>query len=1855
MPKQVVVNKFNTGVNSDINEASLPNTFMRAGENVIIAKEGNQLILQKAGGIKEVINGYNDDLYPLAAKAFNDVIYMVSSKYDTNTHKWVAEYGTYPSLDTGSGLLISQPGTATIQKLAQPDISFISSTYTIPNTASADYEVKVINNGTYTVRFEVIHDTYQRSVKDIDAFNRTLEIDPGDTKTIKGKACAATAAQFNIQLIVKAIKFGTEFTDIVNPYVIDEATVTNNYDYKHWVLYKVEALNVTLSDWDTFGDPATELHPGTSVNLLVMTPGTDYYASMFLANEYGETVVTRTVTVTTASTGEYVKFMAGTTLVAQFYVSVWSDGNNDYLNVKEYYLRDGYGYHCYGIAPEQEASEDFFIDYQADSAACSHGPRKVDNYDPPVIFNVTAQSGYFKPDYVARMNIFPYNNEIYYVSASANVTVANPQPLHESNINILSNKSSPIDSFTVVLSGIPTTTSMSFDGFYETTNKFDIVDAYGPIINYASSYSPLAGSYDKPFVTPDFGYTRDTNLSLELQQTYDGTVNMITADGVNPTRIVNTRTLFTPDSQGYGTLVIRDGGSLSNVYCPETLDGTRLIPFLGDMIVDLKFEGIIPNFGSLKGGGYRYFFKLVTADGTETNVVEESRLVSVHDNKTFGSSYSLLNNESTTNAVKFTISGITNKAFRFVSVYYTISTGSTDTPTTSLYKIEHNYDIDIESGTCKISHTGYEPITQLDMAEVSLEYSPIETAETITQKNNRLLQANTVVKNTRNDKLLEAALNCFIADTTEVLTYADSIAYADPKNIYYNVGYLPGETYEIGINFIFDSGVVSQTYPIQGIDFTRVSATGEAAYDKELFGSYSETFDPTTGQNSKGVVRTKDIATLDSIVEYGAIEMYTMTIDTSRLANFSLKDMGITGYFISRKQRQPDMLMEGLLTNTAAVTNSSASLDETGIFASGRYRGLHYDDSKRAKVYIPAPMCAVPYTTEGTEDEGDVPYETVVLGPARAQNTNSKFVFYSPNIITNVATMAALFSSNTTHGLQVDITSVADVSYKINARKTISYDSDMGYGEVPYYIGFNYNKSVPYQWVSQGTRSFSGITFEFQADSVRAFTDGGFTSRSDRQLGLYAGLFSNDSMRWKGKNRIGTNLLGFDPTTLKSLNEGTTPVYDYTRLLMNNVAYSPYIGVTIDPIKAEILNNILQFSEALEPYASFVKSDEFRTIQDVADNNTLGLLAKVYSSPYGSKLTASDWVKKYSSGSSGNYVAISKRYSINTLFGPGEEEKLIGGDQYGGWYYQQVWRQGGIDGIPTATSPASYKEDRSGTGIVDTGMVIGFPVKTDVNYYIRGQEFGDVIEKNMYKTRRKYATKDNALEMHGTRRPEPQVINYGNIRQISITAKSPYDPTVPYTKLVQENRIYISNANITSAFENGYRQFKGINFKDYDSELGPITALVSHGVLTYIIYKSGVSSIEILERAAMQMKDGSNVYIDNARLLPEKSSNIIPFLGSQHKHSVISTDYGVTGVDANKQRIWLIKQNAPSIISEGVVQNIINPWFDSTLIDIITSYDKIAKETTYTFEYKISGSERGYRSIIYNNKLELWYGESFTSPMYQLIINNKKFALRKHFEGSYALFEPISKSYAMEESFEGNRRLYGAYFDFVVKQDSFNDFTLDNLIMIGEGIPNKIIITPEELEAYEIEGALQCGGQQKAILCHTNTFFLLQEGTSNVAFDLTDNYAIEVYMPPTTRMLVIGDLISLKTSSHCVEGYSLYQHIVTDVKRIGTDRYKVTLDRRLYNAGTLEQVFYGWKTPIRLSLMESYRGTTKLAIPTKMHAEALRDIRTAQSVARTKQLSARPGGKYVTIRMYFDGMDKMEIDSIQSVINAIYS
>ena len=257
----------------------------------------------------------------------------------------------------------------------------------------------------------------------------------------------------------------------------------------------------------------------------------------------------------------------------------------------------------------------------------------------------------------------------------------------------------------------------------------DLIFAYRPLNNYEN------GS----LITDKIHLSGTKYLDMEIQPSYDGTVNIIYTDDENLPRLVNSGFTVLPDKKF--EIIDRIGARDTNRYTELNIEvSTRLIQNPAYQII-INPTAVRGSGGSLEVGMYKYFIKLGTLDENETDFLEETGYIPIFNGTDMGSIRGGVSGSSTEKAVELKLTNI-DSSFAYVRLYLLINSG--DNSNTALaYRIDQKYQIPTPSygrQTVEMSivHTGFEERVSIPVANLSEKRNVYETTKTIAQIDNRL-------------------------------------------------------------------------------------------------------------------------------------------------------------------------------------------------------------------------------------------------------------------------------------------------------------------------------------------------------------------------------------------------------------------------------------------------------------------------------------------------------------------------------------------------------------------------------------------------------------------------------------------------------------------------------------------------------------------------------------------------------------------------------------------------------------------------------------------------------------------------------------------------------------------------------------------------------------------------------------------------------------------------------------------------------------------------------------------------------------------------------------------------------------
>lgn len=428
------------------------------------------------------------------------------------------------------------------------------------------------------------------------------------------------------------------------------------------------------------------------------------------------------------------------------------------------------------------------------------------------------------------------------------------------------------------------------------------------------------------FITDELSFDLEHPVNIIPQYSYDGSVNLILNDGVNPPRLINSR--FSATGRNTYEVVDRKGNNDTNIYDQgEQFDIDTSLYKRVTSIPKLTFGGTSSG-GNLFVGNYHFYFKLADADGNETDFVAESGLVSVFIG--FGSPDSITTgtkNENSYKGVNFTMTNI-DPSYDYLYVYYSRSTAEgTENFNTEYKKIEKKFTVN-NAGVSNIHINGYEPTTPITIQDINLNFAVVDAAKAQAQCQNMLFLGNVHKPEIPYEELSDLSLHfcpylnnkdydCRMDQTYSITT--SSMGYTDPEYIYNYVGYWNNEYYRLGVVYILANGELTPAFNIRGCSnvqpysndfkYSDLHVWDDQAersyinYNETSFLIIKEEANDAADENVKGVIK------LQSSSDTNKIHGLDIRIDADAINEIKKY---AKGFFFVRQNRIPTILAQGI-------------------------------------------------------------------------------------------------------------------------------------------------------------------------------------------------------------------------------------------------------------------------------------------------------------------------------------------------------------------------------------------------------------------------------------------------------------------------------------------------------------------------------------------------------------------------------------------------------------------------------------------------------------------------------------------------------------------------------------------------------------------------------------------------------------------------------------------------------------------------------------------------------------------------------------------------------------------------------
>ena len=1084
---------------------------------------------------------------------------------------------------------------------------------------------------------------------------------------------------------------------------------------------------------------------------------------------------------------------------------------------------------------------------------------------------------------------------------------------------------------------------------------------YNPLHNYRItetvidntnlSNSKIAGQLTD-LDTEELQFDLNHPVDMEIQPSYDGSVNIIMNDGKNQPRLINSR--FSKRELNTYEVVDRVGDNDTNIYDQGQQFNQDISLYKKiNTIPKIKFNEII-SVGSLKVGNYVLYFKLEDADGNETDFIGESGIISIFkgNNKDPFSIDGGIADMLAYKSISVTVENI-DTAYDYLKVYV-VRTSATQGASrfTEVFKINKKYIV--RNKKCNIIITGEEQKETLSINDINTQYFIASSAKTQAQCQSMLFLGNVAKPTVPFNELTNYSLtfqpyikrynknkligNINLDTYTDDSNIIENYEYYNVHNIYYHVGYWNEEIYRLGVVYIFNDGTTSQVFNILGNSQVQV-VESPTQYKSDLHLNKC-TYTDDSGQlhlksfeideenftinnqsrnlNSKGVIRINDTDQTD----YEPIYSIGIAINKKILNLFKDK---IKGFFFVRQKRIPTILAQGITmprdleSNLPVIKFGKQYLIES--FLDKKSRILSHDFEKHLR-------------NISEDQKWDKRKDSVII---------------CPEFETNQAYYNTLFTGSTYPVIK------SNIQYKKN----------------------DLNRS------SQNTRFFITDNLKLINNTYNIYQTK-IVSVTDENP-----LANIDDIGFKGVVGDGSN---YDSYVFAGKdNRKNSKAENLVRGI-----FSPYLGIVgMYNIPYNTLVNIYISEYSLSKMQDYFKiryedGNSYYPISDRFD------ISKLYNDWEAAGIIIDEdgnresfWVNNFFRGDC--YTCpFTHRLNRNFQSTTAPTNDVI--------VDEHCW----ADNYDSEKTDNNSKVNLGDINAIKLGSWITMRVRSTTNLCIRSLDESHINESSIMGNPRGFYPLQQATVEGSYKIANSYIVNDG-FRSTTGIKENYTQPDVPYLKNNFENRIIYSEIAVNDAFKNGYRVFNFTNFRDYSREYGSIIKLVElHGNLL-CVFEHGVTLIPINEK---NLINGSReVFINSNNILPTTGQVLSNMYGSQWSESVIKTPYYIYGVDTIGKKIWRTNGQSFEIISDMkvnkyLVDNISLGERETTPIigirNVKTHYNANKSDVLFTFYDNTYGYEEKVWNLCWNEIAQQFITFYSWVPSYSANIDNQFYSFNRN-------------------------------------------------------------------------------------------------------------------------------------------------------------------------------------------------------------------------------------------------------------------
>ena len=330
------------------------------------------------------------------------------------------------------------------------------------------------------------------------------------------------------------------------------------------------------------------------------------------------------------------------------------------------------------------------------------------------------------------------------------------------------------------------------------------------------------------------------------------------------------------------------------------------------------------------------------------------------------------------------------------------------------------------------------------------------------------------------------------------------------------------------------------------------------------------------------------------------------------------------------------------------------------------------------------------------------------------------------------------------------------------------------------------------------------------------------------------------------------------------------------------------------------------------------------------------------------------------------------------------------------------------------------KINRADVNTVPLGIWVTFKCLSSYNLGLRSIDYSHVDEQALMGNPRSFYPVSDISTNVSHKIEESYILNQGY--GATVGHKREFAASnVPYIQELFDNRIYFSNVQAYGDFQNAYRIFQGLDYKDIERQYGAIVKLLPWNNNLLCVFEHGIGILPINEKALLATQSGQSIHMYGAGVLQNQVTVISPDFGSIWQESIIKTPIGVYGVDTYAKKIWRVTyNNSFETISDMKVQRFLNDNIKLSESDkkpiigiknVKTHFNNFKGDVMFTFYNEAVDANW---NLCYNERMGKWITRYSWTPLYSENIDNIFYSIDQKRTSVYGcIYNNISNNYGI--------------------------------------------------------------------------------------------------------------------------------------------------------------------------------------------------------------------------------------------------